>query len=255
MASPPTGLVLLDHYDLDTDTGLREPSGLGLGANGRLWAVSDTGDTLFSLTFEGEITDLVTQTGLGKTVEGLTASGLSLWTVTEDGNRINEVDIATAEINESWRLKDLDGYEPIANLIESGGDNKGLEGIAVDSENGRILIVKEGRPGVLVEVSTAPREITDHWVLNEDVGFVDPDTDGKDLDFSGLSYDPASQLMWIVSDKGQRVFVFDLVSESVTASFAIDVVDKAEGIAVDRSTNRVYVVSEADATLYVYEIS
>ncbi|MCA9740737.1 SdiA-regulated domain-containing protein, partial [candidate division KSB1 bacterium] len=104
--------------------------------------------------------------------------------------------------------------------------------------------------------------LLDHVILSEANGFFDDDTDAGKLDFSGIVYDPVRKQFWIVSDKGQRLFLYDRQRNEVVASLALAYqhknkereIKKAEGVAIDPAINRLFVVSDKEARLYIYDI-
>ena len=85
---------------------------------------------------------------------------------------------------------------------------------------------------------------------------------GDKLDFSGIVYDQNRKHFWIVSDKGQRLFLYDWKQNQVIQSFTLGYgangeykeIKKAEGVAIDPDSNRLFVVSDKEARLYVYNI-
>jgi hypothetical protein len=99
-------------------------------------------------------------------------------------------------------------------------------------------------------------------VLDATSGFVDDDADGTDVDFSGIQYDGTRSLFWIVSDKAKRLFLYDWNRDRVIQSAALGhekdgefrEIEKAEGVAVDPRSHRLYVVSDAEARLYVFDV-
>jgi uncharacterized protein YjiK len=99
-------------------------------------------------------------------------------------------------------------------------------------------------------------------LLNEANGFVDDEVVGDELDFSGICYDRNLKYFWIVSDKGRRVFLHDGKRNRVIQSFPLAYrlngkyreIKKAEGVAVDPGSNRLFVVSDKEARLYVFDI-
>jgi len=115
---------------------------------------------------------------------------------------------------------------------------------------------------LLVEVSADLRKIIDHRVLNADNGFRDTNLSADEIDFSGLCYDTVRRAFWIVSDKAKRVFLYDWAANRVVQSAPLGFgkdgdykeVEKAEGIAVDPEANRLYLVSDEEARLYVFDV-
>ena len=68
--------------------------------------------------------------------------------------------------------------------------------------------------------------------------------------------------LWIASDRGQCLFHYDWNHDQVLQRLDLRLNDgvqskrvrKAEGIAVDSERGRVYVVSDRDAELYVFQL-
>ena len=74
---------------------------------------------------------------------------------------------------------------------------------------------------------------------------------GAGIDYSGLCYDVDTGLIWVVSDQAQLLFSWD-EQAGVQASYHLPV-DKAEGVAI-ASDGRIYIVSDADNRLYIFEV-
>jgi len=105
------------------------------------------------------------------------------------------------------RLADMAGYDAIAHYFVGGKANKGLEGITWNQETGTIFVMKEGIPGLLVEVSPDLRTIRNHRLLNAENGFRDAEVSAEDLDFSDICHDRSRDRFWIISDKAKRLFL------------------------------------------------
>jgi uncharacterized protein YjiK len=122
--------------------------------------------------------------------------------------------------------------------------------------------MKEGVPGLLLELSPDLKAIQNHVLLNDGNGFIDDDVQGAKLDFSGICYDPGRRKFWIVSDKGRRLFLYDWSKNQVIYSLPlsykaegkIQEIKKPEGVAIDSGSNRLFVVSDKEARLYVFDI-
>ena len=88
------------------------------------------------------------------------------------------------------------------------------------------------------------------------------DVDPDDLDFSGLCYDQRRDYFWIISDQGKRWFLYDWNSNQVIQSAKLSYqkkgkdreIKKAEGVAIAPHTQRLYIVSDEEVKLYVFEI-
>lgn len=259
-------LTYLDRHDIkDEEEGLTEPSGLVL-SNGHdgIWTVSDDTEKVFKLDLEGQVVPSESFEISVAGLEGITLdpTGEFLLTVREESNEIIRMEIAEGEITDQRRLADMAGYDTIAPFFVGGGANKGLEGITWNTHTNTIFVVKEGEPGLLVEVSPDLQTIKGHKVLNEDNGFRDTSLSSDEIDFSGLCYDPTRSAFWIVSDQAKRVYLYDWAANQVVDSAPLgygndgnyEEVQKAEGVAVDPQANRLYVVSDEETRLYVFDV-
>ena len=258
-------LTYLRRYEIeDKDAGLIEPSGLALAHGGwGLWTVSDDTKRVFRLDLEGKVEPNQSFKVTEKGLEGITLDrkGKLLLAVREESNEVFRLEIGKRSRIKSYPLKDMAGYHTVKHLFALGGENKGLEGIAWNGDTGSYFVLKEGRPGLLVELSEDLQTILSHVLLDGRNGFVDPDKPDRKVDFSGLCHDPLRQLLWIVSDKARRLYFYDLGRNRVLHSVALNYIkdgnrrriEKAEGLAYDPETGRVYIVSDKNARLYVYE--
>lgn len=253
------------HRIVDRAAGLNEPSGLTLNADATaLYTVSDDTKAVFQMDLEGrlQLSDsfFVDATDL----EGVALShdGRQLLMVQEDTNSIITVDLnQRCEVGRK-PLREMRNYDSIQHYFADQPNNKGLEGITVNTRDQHIFVVKEGRPGVLIELDPDQCTILNARVLNTENGFCHPNVSEKKLDFSGLSYDAVRNTIWITSDKGECVFHYDWTSNQVLQRLELSIDDpsqlhgvrKSEGIAIDSKRNRLYVVSERDNVLYIYQI-
>lgn len=259
-------LIYIDRFDIkDKSEGLSEPSGLVLSnLNDALWTVSDNENKIFHLTLQGELQKKRSFRTAEKGLEGITLdpTGEHLFMVQEDDNEILKVQLTSQDLVDRRRLFEMSGYEAVAAAFAQGGKNKGLEGITWNTSTDRLFVLKEGEPGLLVEVASDLNSIYLHRTLNHQNGFRDDDVVDADLDYSGLSYDVKRNAFWIVSDKGRRIFLYDWTSDRVLYSAALDYsqdgvrseIEKAEGVVLDVERDRLYVVSDAEARLYVYDV-
>lgn len=243
--------------------GLKEPSGLTLSRNGNaLWTVSDDTKKIFKMGLDGKLKDDDSFEIDSKRLEGITLShnGRHLFVVQEDKNEIIKIDIDQQDEVASRRLSTMTGFRP--DDFPSERENKGLEGIAVRQDGG-LLVIKEGQPGLLIEVSSDLAAIRSVEPIGRDQGFVDNDIEPKEIDFSGICFYRQPNWVWIVSDKAKRLYLYNTETRMVNQSFALGYgrrgeyheVEKAEGIAFDPATMRLYIVSDEEARLYVYQLS
>jgi uncharacterized protein YjiK len=259
-------LTYLDRVSIkDEEVGLEEPSGLALSdGKNALWTVSDDTKSIFKLKLDGELQKDKSFVIAEKGLEGiaLNRTGEFLLVIKEDDNEIIKINVDTQAIVDRKRLADMEGFDAVAHYFSGGGANKGLEGITWNEETGTIFVLKEGLPGLLVEVTPDLQSIKSDQLLSEDNGFRDNDVSDDELDFSGICYDQKRSRFWIVSDKAKRLYLYDgkanAVIQSSTLGFGKDgeyrEIEKAEGVAVDADSDRLFIVSDEEARLYVFDI-
>lgn len=258
-------LTYLERFKIgDEDEGVEEPSGLALSHDREaLWIVSDNHKKVFRMGLEGTL-DKDASFKIGKEgLEGI-ATGSSenvLLAVREDGNEVLEISIRDEEITVRRALADMAGYDAIAHHFEGSHANKGLEGVAFNAASGTVFVLKEGDPGLIIELDPSLKRILDHKHLGAASGFADDEKKSSKIDYSGIQHDEGSRF-WIVSDKAKRLFLYDWAADAVIQNIALGYskdgeyreIDKAEGVAVNSDTNRLYVVSDKEARLYVFDI-
>jgi uncharacterized protein YjiK len=263
---PDLSLTYLDRFKIkNKKKGLTEPSGLAL-SRGRnaLWTVSDDTRKVFKLSVDGRRLKGKSFKIGERGLEGLTLdpSENFLLAVKEESNEILKISIAAERIISRHALSDMAGFGQIAQHFSEGDDNKGLEGMAFNQDTGTFFVLKEGDPGLLIEVSRDLASILGALVLDRNLGFADDDLPGAKIDFSGIQYDGRRSVFWIVSDKARRVYLYDWVRNRVIQSVTLGFgkggkyreIKKAEGVAVDPRSDRLYVVSDKTARLYVFDI-
>jgi uncharacterized protein YjiK len=185
-----------------------------------------------------------------------------LYTVKEPVNEIIKIKIDTQKVVDRRRLEDMAGYDAVEHFFTGSESNKGLEGITWNNKAGTIFVMKEKVPGLLVELSSDMQTIISHQLLNAKNGFRDTEVGPDVLDFSDICYDQSRDRFWIVSDKAKRLFLYDWNSNKVIQSATLGYgrngeyreIKKAEGVEVDPGTNHLYVVSDEEARLYVFDI-
>lgn len=259
-------LVYVDRFDISNEAeGLNEPSGLMLShERNALWTVSDKTKKIFKMNLVGELQKddsfEIPDTGL----EGiaLDPDGKFLLMVYEEENEIIKLNIDTQEVIDRKPISEMAGFGVIAEYFIDSPPNKGLEGITWNTDTGSIFVLKESVPGLLIEVSTDLQTIRNYKLLNEDNGFRDNDVSGDKHDYSGICYDRKRNQFWIVSDKAKRLYLYDWNRNEAIRSAALAYhkkgklreIDKAEGVTIDPDANRLYVVSDKEVRLYVFDI-
>lgn len=259
-------LTYLARFNIENqEEGLSEPSGLALShRKNALWVISDDTKKIFKVGLDGDLKKNDSFEILDKDLEGIVLDpiGACLLTVKEDSNEIIKIQIDSQTVVDRQRLTSMAGYDAVAPYFANNGANKGLEGITWNDATGTIFVMKEGGPGLLIEVSPDLKVIRSHQLLNEENGFRDTEVGAEKLDFSDLCYDPHRDHFWIISDKAKRLFLYDWkankVIQSAKLGYAINgtyrEIEKAEGVAIHPGANRLYVVSDKEVRLYVFDI-
>ncbi|QDT81604.1 SdiA-regulated [Gimesia maris] len=235
--------------------GLSEPSGLALAPDGSLWTVCDENRRLFRIDFAGQIQESLEIGNRGLEGIAFDAEG-QICVVDEDVSKIIVYDCQTGKEILNRRLQDLEGFASIAAHFEEI-DGNGLEGITFDTMHNELLLLKEADPGLLIAVSADLERITSVEILDEQKGFT---AEGKKMDFSGMCFDAKRDLLWILSEEARCVFTFDRRQSRVVQRHSLKKnqqgrsIRYAEGIAVDKNSERLYVVSDDDAKLTVFRI-
>ncbi len=274
----PLSLTYLGRVDLrDHGQGPKEPSGVtrGPSVNGRfqLWIVSDDSKMLYTFVEDNHqeknpTFSLAHQHSLPiKGLEGITmnSSGQAL-VVKEETNTLVRVSQDTFEEVERVRLAHMAGFEELAQHFVDSEKNKGLEGITWNSKSETFFVVKEGRPSMLLEIRNDLQGILNHWILVAEQEFTISGLPQERLDLSGLCYDSHRDKLWLVSDKGQHLFLYNyhthMVEQRIPLGYrknkkgigAYREIVKAEGVTISEDGATLYVVSDKEARLYVYAI-
>ena len=216
-------ITLLARYDIP----VIEPSGLTLTSeqNG-FWTVSDEDSSLYKLDSYGMIIKKIKVNGFD--LEGITViDGATLAIVLERTREVVILDTAGTELK---RVKiNLDGEL-----------NLGLEGITYNENTKHFYIVNEKDPPLIIE-------------LDGDLNEVRRDTIKFAADVSGIFYDENDNMLWILSDEDQMVVKTDLELNIIT-KFKLSVI-QPEGITVNSTGDRMYIISDREEKLSVYKIN
>lgn len=254
----------------DKNAGLSEPSGLELAADGGFWTVSDDTKMLFHLDPHGNVDAANSLKLSDKGFEGLAShsDGRHLFAVDEESNRLIKFDLVAGKVANRRRLADMVGYERIAKFFDDDDDeNMGLEGIAWNSDSGTLFCLKEGYPGLLLEVAPDFMTVRLHAKLGKKNGFRPVGKKAKRPDYSGISYDPTRQAFWIVSDEARRIYLYDPFEDHVIDDTPLKYSDgsdekpirNAEGVVFNPRLGHLYIVtdeggSKRRATLYAFRV-
>jgi len=214
-----SNIELLESYKLS----IPEPSGLAF-ADGKLWVISDREKIIYQVNLKGEIENTIELNE--KDFEGIAVSD-SLFAVIK-------------EVKREIILFDKSGKEVRRKSLNiDGSKNSGLEGIAYNSSNGHYFVINEKDPSLLIETDKdlnelKRKEITSVkdlssveysskenclWLLSdEDRLLIKSSLDGVFLEEykldikqpEGVAVDDENNLIYIVSDKEEKLYVFKL---------------------------------------------
>ena len=223
--SPGPRLVLVRSIPLSVPA----PSDLCLDRDGvHAWTVSDQTGFVYRLRLaDGAVT--ATLRYRGEDPEGIWQDPRngSLYVTEERTRQVVHMDSTGRVI----------GRVTIAGL--GGKANSGLEGITFSPVTGRFYVVQEKRPARLVEADS-----TGHVVALHPVDYL--------LDLSGLTYDSEANELLIISDQSERISRVGM--DGVLVSSWDTGVKNGEGIALDRSRGRIYVVSDSEGKFYEFQV-
>ena len=230
-SKPPLAPLVADSLQVVRVVALdvREPSDLCLDRDGvHWWTVSDNTGLVYKL----RLSDCAVVGTLG--YHGVDPEGI--WQDPADGT-LYVTEELTREIVHMDSTGRVLSKVAVAGL---GGDaNSGLEGITSGPVTGSFFVTQEKNPARLVEVDSAGTVLALH-----DVSYVG--------DLSGVTHDPRNGQLVVVSDESRRVCWTTLAGDLVS-SWRIPVI-KAEGIAIDTTRSRVYVVSDREEKFYEFRL-
>jgi uncharacterized protein YjiK len=220
------GIIILqpvETYKLD----IKETSDLCFGtATSILYTVSDNTGKVYKLTAKGKV--LSTLSFTGNDPEGVTyVNDQFIYVAEERLRQVIKLDLQGNQLEQ----KDI--------AVEINDENEGLEGIAYASFNNRFYLINERNPALLIVTDKDLNSINSY-----PLSFAD--------DYSGICVDNNSQTLWIVSDLSATINKCTLQGELID-SYHIPV-NNAEGIAVDPDNSKIYVISDAESTLYVFDL-
>lgn len=249
----------------DKSNGLKEPSGLSLSADGtHLWTVSDDTGAVIALGFDGKVLADQTQPLDVDDLEGIALDPANgrLLAVSEKSTEIVVIAPDQAGIRRV-PLSTLEGIKAVEDRYQKFDPKDGLEGVAVHPTEDLVYVLKEKRPRLLLELSGDLSEVHRVVHLTPALGFVDDDASENRLDVSGVAVDGRNGCLWIVSDRGRRLFIVN-PNGAVAHSFPLGWLDggtshtihHAEGIAYDADAGRLFIVNDngKHARLFTYEV-
>jgi len=201
-----------------------EPSGLAINSSGTiLYTVSDNTAQVYKLSTTGNV--LQTFSYKGNDLEGVSTFTENKLLLAEERTK----EIVVFDMITGGFLKNRISYE-------NNDANSGTEGVTYDENSNTIFILNEKDPGLLIRLRSDFSVIASY-----ELDFAN--------DYSGIFYESSSNNLWIVSDQSKTINKCSLTGK-VIDSYSINIT-QAEGIAI--SNNKIYVVSDAEAKLYVFK--
>ncbi len=214
---------MLNSYEIEVE----EPSGLTFNKDGTsLYIVSDSPtNKVYKTDLFGKIIKKLDYKG--SDIEGVCFDhrDSTIWIIEEIQYKLIHLDSKGKEI----------GYF----ATEFSGDfTNGFEGICYNSNTKSLIIVNEKMPGVLIEIDAQFREKS-------------PVLLSIAKDYSGICYDPISGNYLILSDESQKIYLWNKI-EGVIETYKLNI-PKAEGIAFNPHTRKIYIVSDSENQLFVFD--
>ena len=204
-----------------------EPSGLDLNYDETgFWVVSDENSTVYLID------------SWGKEVKRFKVDGDDLEGITViDTTRLAVV----LERNREVVILDTSGTELKRTKLELNGElNSGLEGITYDPEQKKFYVINEKDPILLI-------------TLDENLTEINRDTLSFSKDASGIYFNSADNILWILSDESQMIYKTNLSGSEVYEKYRINV-KQPEGITVKKDGTKLYIISDINGSLYVFNL-
>lgn len=204
-----------------------EPSGLDLTYDETgFWVVSDENSSVYLID------------SWGKEIKSFKVDGYDLEGITViDKARIAVVLERTREVV----VLDTSGTELKRVKLELTGElNSGLEGITYDPEQKKFYVVNEKDPILLL-------------TLDEHLAELSRDTLNFLKDASGIYFDSAHNKLWILSDENQMIVNTNLSGKEIYEKYVIKV-EQPEGVTLNKNGTRLYIVSDIQGSLYVFNL-
>lgn len=213
-------------FSLAEKLSVPEPSGLDLTFDETgFWIVSDENSKVYLIDSWGRMVKSFNVDG--KDLEGITVI---------DESRLAVVLERTREVV----ILDTSGTEIQRAALELKGElNTGLEGITFDPKGKKFYILNEKNPRLLL-------------TLDENLKELKRDTLNFSKDVSGIFFDDLDNTLWILSDESQRIFMTDHSGNPIN-DFKINVI-QPEGITVNKTRTKLYIVSDKTGNLYVFNL-
>lgn len=212
-------LKLQDDHRLEVD----EPSDLAF-ADGKLYTVSDRHSSIYEIDDDGDTKDEI----------GVRGTDLEALAVDDEG-RFFIADESTGKI---WRLQPDGERDKEIELDDVDDGNSGIEGLAFD-DDGHLFVAKEKDPARIYELDE------DHEVVEvKRIDFAD--------DLSALAWNPDDGHLYALSDEEHSLYRLDRnLKKKTTWRLPID---HPEGIAFSDDGTTVFIASDSEERLYVFEL-
>jgi len=204
-----------------------EPSGLDLNFDETgFWIVSDENSTVYLID------------SWGKEVKRFKVDGDDLEGITV----IDTIRLAVVlERSREVVILDTSGTELKRTKIDLTGElNSGLEGITYDPEQKKFYLLNEKDPILLL-------------TLDENLTEINRDTLSFSKDASGIYFNSDDNKLWILSDESQMIYKTNLSGSEVYQKYRINVI-QPEGITVKKDGTKLYIISDINGSLYVFNL-
>lgn len=214
-------LAMISEHNLQ----ILEPSGLCDFFDGTFLSVSDSDGKIYNIDRTGAVLGIIDIQG--KSLEGVAfdPSDSIIYTVDEFSGILSSYSL-NGTIISSWQIDESD-------------KNNGLEGCSIDTENRIIYMLKEKSPGRLYSFNLETKIQTSFQL-----DFAE--------DYSGVFFDNVGQILWIVSDKSKTINKCDLKGDLII-SYSTNI-KKGEGVVVSTELDRIFVVSDSEEQMFVFEL-
>ncbi len=212
-------LTQLNVYNLN----IPEPSGIAYNSvQNSLLIVSDGKSEIYEVDYSGNILNTIPTTC--SDMEGITLSkNCDTIFVVEETNKLVSTLLYSGNKVASFSIN-------VATSVKHA-----LEGITRNNSNGRLIIINEKLPCMVLEFDRT----TELW--RKEINYI--------ADISDIFYDDSSDCYWIVSDESQKILKLsknlDLISQ-----WNINIT-QAEGITI--VNNKIYVISDYERKMYVFQ--
>jgi uncharacterized protein YjiK len=214
-----TALQLVTSYS----TSVTEPSGLAYSnATHTLYMISDNRSEIFKIDTTGKV--LASIPVAATDIEGIAVSANDDTLFVVEETPASQVTAFLSNGTKLWSL-------PVNVYTQA---THALEGITRDSQ-GHILVINEKLPTMLLDFKGTTE--------------VSRKTLNYSGDLSDICYEPGADCLWIVSDESQSLMKLSRSGE-LLGQWSTAPVQQGEGIAL--IGNRLYIVSDSEAKLYVF---